>query len=189
MTPMNTDTHAPVVINPALNCQVCGRKCVKIDGRWWHRKESTPMGTEEDVPLIPGTATREQIVWTWLDVLARRAVNLDSGIDVTADTYINGVPVHVDHDYYQGHLLEIVERDSGVVSYIAIAEFHGPKTIEDDGYIYLQSWDHDSMMYEPDCGTFFDRTEDAAPSTVGCWAVSVIHGMMENYADAQRRKR
>lgn len=141
-----------------------------------------------DVPLIPGTATQEQIVWTWLDVLARRAVNLDSGIAVTEDTYINGVPVRVDHDYYQGHLLEVVERSSGVVSYIAIAEFHGPKVIKDDDEVYLQSWDHDSVMYEPACGTFFDRTNEADPVVVGAWAIAMIYSMMEQYADAQRRK-
>lgn len=146
------------------------------------------------------TATREQIVYRWLEVLAARQVNFDRGIDVDDDTYINGAPIHVDHDYYQGHLLEIVERDSGTVSFVAIAEFHGPKITECDeklngddvcpyclntGILALE-WDHDSMWYEPYCGTFFDRTPEADLSHVGRWAVTVIYGMIESYSQRRR---
>jgi hypothetical protein len=129
------------------------------------------------------TATRDEIVWSWLDRLARRDVNFDSAMWVTDDTYINAAPVHVDHDYYQGHLLEIVERETGVVSYIAVAEFHGPLMVEGE----FIRWDHDSVQYEPNCGTFFDRTEAADPVRTGSWAVSVIYGMMESYAEAKSK--
>lgn len=123
------------------------------------------------------TATRDEIVWHWLERLATDTVNFDSAMNVTDDTYINNAPVHIDHDYYQGHLLEVVEHSSGVVSYIAVAEFHGPLVVEGE----LVRWDHDSVQYEPDCGTFFDRTDAADPTTTGQWAVSVIFGMFESY--------
>ena len=130
-------------------------------------------------------ATREQIVWHWLEALATRTVNFDSAMNVTDDTYINNAPVHVDHDYYQGHLLEIVDRAAGTVSFIAVAEFHGPLVEEGE----LVDWDHDSMWYEPNCGTFFNRTDAADLTTVGQWAVAVIYGMMESYSEMKRRAR
>jgi hypothetical protein len=150
------------------------------------------------------TATQGQIVHTFLEAQALRTVNLDSAWDVTEATYINGIPLHVDHDYYQGWLVEVVERESSVVSYVAIAAFHGPRLLECDcggvdvlvngkpcdlcGGVgkWFDKWDHDSVMYEPNCGTFFDRTEPADAVTVGQWAVSVIYGMMEAYADSKR---
>lgn len=148
------------------------------------------------------SATRDEIVHRFLELLAARQINLDNGIDVDDDTYINGIPVRVDHDYYQGHLLEIVERETGVVSYVAVAEFHGPRIDHrcdcdlDPGCEYCGGtdilafhWDHDSMWYEPDCGTFFERTDAADSVTVGKWAVFVIYGMMDSYAEAQRAVR
>lgn len=132
------------------------------------------------------TATREGIVWCWLERLATDTVNFDSAMNVTDETYINYAPVAIDHDYYQGHLLEVVERDSGVISYVAVAAFHGSKTIVDDDETILIEWDHDSMWYEPLCGTFFERTDAADPVTVGQWAVQVIYGMFESYAERRR---
>lgn len=122
-------------------------------------------------------------MWRWLELVAARNVNLDSAINVTDETYINGVPVRIDEDYYQGWLLEVVDRPASTVSFIAVTAFHGPRTVDGD----MVSWDHDSMWYEPSCGTFFDRTEHADPVTVGRWAVSVIYGMMQGYAELRRR--
>lgn len=140
------------------------------------------------------TATQTAIVHHYLDLLRRRpqftsSCNWGTARDntpwnVDEDTYINGVMMTLDGDYYTGELLEIVERDTGVVSYVALATFHGWfKAESPKGWDY--GWDirHDSMMYEPVCGTFFERTDAADPVVVGQWAVSVIHKMWRAYSE------
>jgi len=148
------------------------------------------------------TATQGQIVHTFLEGKALGTVNLDSAWNVTDDTYINGVPLHIDHDYYQGWLVEVVERESSAVSYVAIAAFHGPRLLECDcGGVdvlingkacdmcdgtgkWFDRWDHDSMWFPHNVGTFFDRKFDLVQ--VCTWAVSVIYGMMESYAERKK---
>lgn len=94
--------------------------------------------------------------------------------DVDADTYINGIMLTIDLDYYQGFMLEVVERESGVVSYVAIATFHGWNRETGE-------WDHDSMWYPADCGQFGDRVVDQ--STACQWAAGAIFGMCDSYTE------
>ncbi len=150
------------------------------------------------------TATREQIVYHFLNVQRTvpnwRAYNWGTEPRDQAhlwdvddlmhsepewDTYINGVPLSIDADYYAGDLLEVCERSSGVVSYVVVVTFHGFKNKDQE------DWDieHDSEWYQPICGTFFERTEAADDVTVGQWAVSVIYGMMASYAERQSGNR
>jgi len=106
--------------------------------------------------------------------------DLEAEWHVTAETYINGVVLIVDHDYWMGYLLECVDRTSGVVTFVAVNLYHGRKA---DG-----SYEHDYITYEPDCGTFFERTDAADVVTVGHWAISVIHGMAESWFEARRNR-
>jgi hypothetical protein len=141
------------------------------------------------------TATREDIVWWWIGIddhlealkynwQTHDPVTMAGMWNVTDDTYINGVPMILDGDYHMGHLLEVAERESGVVSYVAIATYHGK--CSECGY---QA--HDSMWFPTPVGTFFEREVDL---TEACrWAVGVIHGMWENAdqtaADMQHHER
>lgn len=106
---------------------------------------------------------------------------------VNEETYINGVPLIVDGDYWMGYLLEVVDRTAGTVSYGVVTLFHGGK-YEDWGdgegeWTYL----HDSMQYEPDCGTFFERTEAADQKVVGRWAVSKIYDLADSFFESRAR--
>jgi hypothetical protein len=97
---------------------------------------------------------------------------------VNDETYINGILLTVDLDYYMGYLIEVVDRTSGAVSFIAINEYHGHHP---DGTI-----DHDSSVYKPNCGTFFARTEAASYQVVCTWAIEEIFGMVDSHDDAKR---
>jgi len=85
-------------------------------------------------------------VWHFLEMLARDDIGGNWGTsmdnskwDIDGDTYINGILLTVDKDFYCGYLLEIVERDSSVVSYLVVTPFHGPATIlDDDGVKYIK---------------------------------------------------
>jgi hypothetical protein len=96
---------------------------------------------------------------------------------VGPETYINGIVLTIDADYWMGYLIEVVDRTSGAVAFLAVNEYHGHRP---DGSI-----DHDSIVYEKPCGTFFDRTDAADYVTVGVWAVSRIYGMAENYFESR----
>jgi hypothetical protein len=100
--------------------------------------------------------------------------------EVNDETYINGVLLTIDGDYWMGYLIEAVDRTTGVVTFMAINTYHGHRP---DGSI-----DHDFMTYEPKCGTFFDRTDEADPVIVGAWAVSRIYGMAESYFEAKQKR-
>ena len=134
-------------------------------------------------------ATREEIVLTFLDIPDRRLAGHNWGCSprefeaewhCNEETYINGVMVTVDFDFIMGYLIEAVDRTLGTLSYHAIVVFHGQRP---DG-----SWDHESVMYDPVCGTFFERTEEADRCRVSLWGVSVIHGMVEDHWDRLNRK-
>jgi len=99
--------------------------------------------------------------------------------DVDCDTYINGVMLTMDADYHMGYLLEMCERDTSVVSYVAIAVFHGP-------HRETGKQDHDSEWYAPVCGTFFDRTPEADHVVVCRWAVGALDSMMTSYRELRR---
>lgn len=98
--------------------------------------------------------------------------------EVDDDTYINGVVLTVDGDYWMGYLVEVVARSSGAVTYQAVTTFHGHRA---DGSI-----DHDVVTYDVDCGTFFDRTEAADPVVVGTWALPQIFNMAEMYFETRQ---
>jgi hypothetical protein len=136
------------------------------------------------------TATQDQIVWHFINMRDTsgnwgtcECHGAECKWNVDADTYINGIVVTVDGDYYMGYLLEVVERESSVVSYVTIVTFYGPK-LDSDGDVISQ--DHDSMWHPADCGTFFDRKvqiEDAA-----MWGVRTVYGLWESHDDRQRAK-
>jgi len=132
------------------------------------------------------TATREDIVWWWIgidDHLEALRYNwgtqdrfTQAGMwDVTDATYINGVPLMLDGDYYMGYLLEVMEHDSDAVSYVAIALYHGK--CNECGY---QA--HDSMWFEPG-GPISVSDVPGTQSDAAKWAIGVIYGMWENADD------
>lgn len=137
------------------------------------------------------TATREGIVHHFLDMCVHGTVSGNWGTcechgtyckwNVDADTYINGIIVTVDGDYLMGYVLEVVERESAVVSYVTIVTFFGPK-VDSDGD--LISWDHDSQWHPKDCGTFFDRNVHS--DEAGMWGVSTVYGLWESHEDMMR---
>lgn len=100
--------------------------------------------------------------------------------DVNAETYINGVVLTVDHDYWMGYLIECVDRTTSVVTYLAINLYHGRRS---DGY-----YDHDFVTYSEDCGTFFNRTEAADPIAVQTWAIIQIDRMGISYFENKRNR-
>jgi hypothetical protein len=89
---------------------------------------------------------------------------------VDDDTYINGVVMTLDGDFYMGYLLEVVERTSSQVHYVAIALFHGPH--RDTGY-----QDRAVQWYGKDVGTFFDR--NVRQDAMCHWAVHKIYEMWD----------
>ena len=128
-------------------------------------------------------------MWHFLELLATRPEDVRTcnwGTDIerpsmwdipNTDTQINGVVLEIDLDYYYGYLLELVDRESRVVSYCAIAAFHGPRVDEGE----LIKWDHDSSLYEGQVGTFFERTfhtDDAC-----AWAVGQIFALIDSHVE------
>lgn len=135
-------------------------------------------------------ATTVEIVHAFLDIPLDHLYSFNWGTApmecrwewaVNDETYINGVVLTVDGDYWMGHLIEVVDRTSGVVTFLAVNAYHGKRP---DG-----SQDHDFMTYPPHCGTFFDRPDEADHVIVGQWAVSRIYGMAESYFEAQAKQR
>ena len=113
-------------------------------------------------------ATREKVVnkfllldyseWTQTNW----GLNPDKGYwDINENTYINGVPLIIDLDFEMGYLLEIVEKDIGKVSYLVIAATtHG----------------YDSVLYDGEVGTFFDRTVSVFEAIQ--WAAPIIEKLL-----------
>ena len=128
----------------------------------------------------PQPATRDQIVHSFLR--ARRAKFGGWGVESWnvegTDTYINNCLVTIDQDYVMGYVIEAVDSTSSVVSYLAIATFHGWGWGGDPDKI-----DHDSEMYEGEVGTFFEREmwhEEAA-----VWGVHKCFGLFDAWFDRQ----
>jgi hypothetical protein len=92
--------------------------------------------------------------------------------DVTDETYINGVMMTLDFDYYMGYLIEAVDRTSSQCTYVAVVQYHGRR---EDG-----TFEHDFITW-PGTHTFFGHDDGFDPVTVKQWAVSVIHGMIEGH--------
>jgi hypothetical protein len=117
------------------------------------------------------TATQDQIVHKFLSLDYSEWTATNWGLnrdrkywDVDEDTYINGIPLIVDLDLEMGYLLEIVERESSIVSYMVIVTGHHG---------------HDSMWYEGEVGTFFER--EVSVFEVMLWAVKKIEGLLEGW--------
>lgn len=117
------------------------------------------------------TATQEQIVNKFLGLKYSEWTQANWGLHKDRDywdigdtgTYINGVPLIIDYDYRMGYLLELVEHESGAVSYLAIV---------------TDPYGHDSAWFDQEAGTFFSRNVE--PVTVMKWAVEVIEGLLED---------
>lgn len=135
-------------------------------------------------------ATREEVVQTFLHIPYRHltAYNWDTGPaehrdewNCNDETYINGIILTLDFDYYMGYLIEVVDRTTGYLTYHAIVTFHGrhPETGHQE---------HDSMIYPEECGTFFERTPAADQLTICQWALPRIYGMVESYTESRSPK-
>jgi len=118
------------------------------------------------------TATREQIVnkflslnyWDWTQRNWGCVAQYERDYwNVDDDTYINGVPMTIDFDFLMAYLLEVVERDTSVVSYVLIATFG--------------TSEHESAWFEPTVGTFFDRQVET--HEVMLWAVAMSEDLFE----------
>lgn len=131
------------------------------------------------------TATREQIVGWFLgldDKWELMRVNwshhnpfTQNGMwDVDQDTRVKGIVLCVDNDVFKGWLLELIEQESDVISYVAIATYF-ERCQECDNH------PHDSMWFPDHIGT--DDEREVAQSDAARWAVSVIYGMFEHARD------
>jgi hypothetical protein len=98
---------------------------------------------------------------------------------VNDETYINGIVLTIDGDFWMGYLLECVDRTLGTVSYIAYNAYYGRN--KETG-----EQKHDYTSYEPTCGTFFERTPAADHITVAKWAVDQIYRMSESFFEDKR---
>ena len=97
--------------------------------------------------------------------------------DVTDETYINGVMLTLDFDFYMGYLIQAVDRTTGQCTYIALATFHGHDA---NGRIA-----HDFITW-PGTHTFFGKEDGFSEEAVTQWAVQRIYGMIEDYKESQR---
>ena len=129
------------------------------------------------------TATHEQVVAHFIamtDLSGNWGTAYDnSKWDVGDKTYINGIMITVDGDYYMGYVLEISERGSAVISYVAIATFYGPNK---EG---IQQ--HAAQWFPQAAGTFFDRT--IPQDEIAVWGVRTVYGLWESYDDAKAASR
>lgn len=133
------------------------------------------------------TASKTDIVTHLLDISSVERFNCNWGMhpepsfwDVDDDTYINGIVMTIDKDYVIGSLLEIVEQSSGVVSYLAVVEFHGPVFV--GVQIAVRDWD--AEWYPNPVGTFFDR--NISQEQACTWAVEKIHGLIDSWYDRKK---
>jgi hypothetical protein len=119
------------------------------------------------------TATRTDII----DTFFRNPTPPPSGQidywDVDGDTYINSIPLTLDRDYLMGYLIEVVEKSTSTLSYLAVVAFYGP---DENGYT-----EHDAEWWPDDAGTFFDRKVDL--HTVSQWAITKMFGLIESWQD------
>jgi hypothetical protein len=152
-------------------------------------RAGTVLGTGVRDEDVPPPATSTEVIYTFMAIPHRHLIAHNWGTAMKredaalwnipeTDTYINGVILTVDGDYWMGYLLEAVDRTSGCLTFIAVNLYHGRRG---DGW-----FDHDYMTYDKQVGVFFDRTDDADYSVVGQWAVSRIYGMAESYFRSSR---
>ena len=124
-------------------------------------------------------ATHDQIVQAFLAIPYARRTQFNWGTapdeyrdewHVNDETYINGIPLTVDLDFEMGYMVEAVDRTTSVVSYLVVVTFAF------EG--------HDSMMYEGEVGTFFDRKVDGQEASV--WALDRIYGLLEHHHEVTK---
>jgi hypothetical protein len=153
------------------------------DDRW----RGTRPVNDETFGTTPPPATSTEIVYAFMDLDSECRHNHNWGTGPRyccnwsipgTDTYINGVVLTIDGDYWMGYLLEAVGGTSGVVSFVVVNLYHGRRP---DGF-----FEHTFLTYDKPCGTFFDRTDDADHVVVGSWAVSQIYGMTESWLGDRR---
>lgn len=87
------------------------------------------------------------------------------------DTYINGVMLTIDQDYEMAHLLEVVERSSGMVSHLAVEIHHTD--------VYLWEW-HEHRPYP-----FFERPEDLIQFDLHSWFINWYECNQETRREAR----
>ena len=119
------------------------------------------------------TATRTDIIDTFLRNPAPPPSGQIDYWDVDGDTYINSIPLTLDRDYLMGYLLEVVEKSTSALSYLVVVAFYGP---DENGYT-----EHDAEWWPENAGTFFDRNVDL--HTVSQWAVTKMFGLIESWQD------
>jgi hypothetical protein len=132
---------------------------------WSHQDVAT---TAEIVQCFDALDAQEILSHNWGTCLTREC---QAKWHVTDETYINGVMMTLDFDYYMGYLVQAVDRTSSQCTYVAVVQFHGRR---EDG-----TFDHDFISW-PGTHTFFGQEDGYDPVTVTQWAVSVIHGMIES---------
>ena len=96
--------------------------------------------------------------------------------NVDSNCYINGVMLTVDLDYEMGYLLEIVERSSSVVSYVALITY--------PNFFGEPKCTRDCAMMEEDAGTFFERNFHI--TEIQTWGLQKIQYMFESRDDVRR---
>jgi len=119
------------------------------------------------------TATRTDIIDTFFRNPAPPPSGQIDYWDVDGDTYINSIPLTLDRDYLMGYLLEVVEKSTSALSYLAVVAFYGP---DENGYT-----EYDAEWWPENAGTFFDRNVDL--HTVSQWAVTKMFGLIESWQD------
>ena len=151
-----------------------------------HRVEPTDVALT-DVELTDVAPTADAIAQTLIRlVLTTAAVTTNWGTgswpsgcnpwDVTTTVYINGVVMTLDFDYHTGHLVEVVNRDTAAVSWLAVVLFNGPDatTNEQD---YVARW-----FPTNEAPTFFDR--GVTTEEVAAWALHAIFDMLAAAPDS-----
>lgn len=146
-------------------------------------------------------ATWDEIVWHYQQLAGAHKLGeswcgerREWGIPGTC-TYINGIVMTIDGDYWTGQVIEVVDDgpDVNVVSFGIVNLYHGAGKTEGTDVVETGDgvWEcvpfveydfkHDSMQYQPHCGSFFERTDAADYVTVCQWAVSRIYGMADEF--------
>ena len=131
------------------------------------------------------TASATDIVAHLGQIPLSERVNCNWGLDedstfweVDDDTYINGILMTIDMDFDIGSLLEIVEKSSSVVSYLAVFEF---SVFRSQGPDNFPAWVWDAEWYPNSVGTFSNRS--VTYHEVCAWAVEKIYGLRQSWYD------
>ena len=136
---------------------------------------------------MPTVATHDEIVQTFLRIPLDHLIQDNWGTgsyslgttnhwNVTNETYINGVILTIDMDYYMGYLIEAVDRTNSTLTYAAIVTFHGADNPANQK--------HDSFFWAESAGTFFNR--DVSQEEIAVWGVNHIYALVDSYQEAQK---